>query len=117
MMNYPSIDMAATGSRIVSLRRERSLSVSQMQRFFGFEHPQAIYKWQRGECLPSIDNLYAMSRLFGVSMNDILVASDQDVVVFSVCRKTYLKRTTSDRSPLSQCLRHCQLSQRESQVS
>ncbi|MGN1031206.1 MAG: helix-turn-helix domain-containing protein, partial [Butyricicoccaceae bacterium] len=75
MMDYPGIDMAATGSRIVSLRKAHGYSVSQMQQFFGFEHPQAIYKWQRGECLPSIDNLYAMSRLFGVSMNDILVGN------------------------------------------
>lgn len=82
MIKYPSINLAATGSRIVSLRKAHGMSVSQLQRFFGFEHPQAIYKWQRGECLPSIDNLYAMSRLFGVSMNDILVADDRDVVAF-----------------------------------
>ena len=37
------------------------------------ESPQAVYCWQRGRNLPSVDNLYAISKLWGVSMNDILV--------------------------------------------
>ena len=51
------------------------LTVRELQHYFGFEEPQAIYKWQQGKCLPSVDNLYALSRLFGVSMNEILVQS------------------------------------------
>ena len=57
------------------LRQERGLTVHDLQRFFGFDAPQAIYKWQKGQSLPSIDNLYALSALFQVSMNEILVSS------------------------------------------
>ncbi|MBR2894502.1 MAG: helix-turn-helix transcriptional regulator, partial [Oscillospiraceae bacterium] len=56
------------------LRRERGLSVKDIQTFFGFEEPQAIYKWQRGKSLPSVDNLYALSALLDVSMDDIIVS-------------------------------------------
>ena len=59
MMCFPVIDPAATGANIVRLRLERGLSVRDIQSFFGFEEPQAIYKWQRGQSLPSVDNLYA----------------------------------------------------------
>ena len=45
---FPVIDPAATGQNILRLRLERGLSVRDLQAYFGFEEPQAIYKWQRG---------------------------------------------------------------------
>ena len=74
-IRFPVIDMAATGANIARLRQERGLTVRDLQQFFGFEEPQAIYKWQRGKSLPNVDNLYALSALFRVPMNEILVAS------------------------------------------
>jgi transcriptional regulator with XRE-family HTH domain len=73
VQQYPVIDPVATGKNIVRLRQERGLSVRDLQAFFGFEEPQAIYKWQRGKSLPSVDNLYALGALLDVSMDEILV--------------------------------------------
>jgi len=70
---YPTIDLYATGKNIQRLRQEKGLTVSDLQEFFGFEAPQAIYKWQKGQCLPSLDNLYALGYLLEVRMEDILV--------------------------------------------
>ncbi len=70
---FPVIDLAATGENIRRLRRERGLSVRDLQSYFGFEEPRAIYKWQRGESLPTVDNLYALGKLLGVPMDQILV--------------------------------------------
>ncbi len=70
---YRSIDMAATGRNIAELRRTHGYSVADLQHYFGFDAPQAIYKWQRGQSIPSTDNLYALSYLLGVSMEEILV--------------------------------------------
>lgn len=44
----------------------------------GFESDQAVYKWQRGDSLPTVDNLYALSRLFGTSVDDILRGSREE---------------------------------------
>ena len=74
---FPTIDLHATGENIIRLRKANGLSVRELQHYFGFEEPQAIYKWQQGKCLPSVDNLYALSRLLGVSMNEILVQTSQ----------------------------------------
>ena len=63
---FPVIDPVATGKNIVRLRTERGLSVRDLQSYFGFEDPQAIYKWQQGKSLPSVDNLYALGALFEV---------------------------------------------------
>lgn len=79
---FPTIDMKRTGRQIERLRKDRGLSVRELQTYFGFEHPQAIYKWQWGECLPSVDNLFALARLLGVPMQDLLVGTDQEVPPF-----------------------------------
>jgi len=70
---FPVIDLTATGANIRRLRLERGLTVGDLQRYFGFEQPQAIYKWQKGACLPTVDNLYALGSLFGVPMEQILI--------------------------------------------
>lgn len=77
MSTYPVIDLCATGKNIKRLRKENGMSVTQLQEFFGFEYPNAIYKWQKGMSLPTVDNLLALSVLFRVNMNEILVY-DQD---------------------------------------
>lgn len=73
MIEFPIIDMEATGKNIQQLRMERGLTVREVQEFFGFEEPSAIYMWQRGQNLPSVDNLFALSKLFEVQMEDILI--------------------------------------------
>lgn len=65
-MAYPTIDLAATGAHIRQLRLEQGYSVQDLQTYLGLEHPQAIYHWQHGRNLPSVDNLYALSKLWGV---------------------------------------------------
>jgi len=77
MMNKPFrvIDPVATGANILRLRKERGLTVRDLQTYFGFEEPQAIYKWQRGQSLPTVDNLYALGALLEVTMDEILVQS------------------------------------------
>ena len=70
---FPVIDLVATGNNIRRLRVERGLSVKDLQRFFGFEEPRAVYKWQKGETLPSVDNLYALGFLLETPLEAILV--------------------------------------------
>ena len=70
---FPVIDLAATGENIARLRKDRGMTVRDLQSWFGFEEPQAIYKWQKGKSLPTVDNLYALSKLLDVPMEEILV--------------------------------------------
>ena len=76
---FPVIDLPATGRAITRRRKAAGLSVRDVQTYFGFEYPQAVYKWQHGECLPSVDNLLALSRLLQVPMEDLLVYEDREV--------------------------------------
>jgi len=69
----PMIDMIATGQRITDLRVAAGMSVKDIQEVFGFATPQAIYKWQRGTAMPTLDNLVILAAVFGVAMDDIIV--------------------------------------------
>lgn len=72
-MNIPTIDMAATGRNIEFLRKQAGLSVRNLQDIFGFGTPQAIYKWQHGTAIPSVDNLVILAAILHVKVDDILV--------------------------------------------
>ena len=73
MFNFPTIDMVKTGQNIMRLRIKNGFSVKDIQDVFGFATPQAIYKWQYGTAMPTIDNLVVLAALFQVHMDDILV--------------------------------------------
>ena len=65
---YPVIDMCATGTHIKELMTARELSVQDVQDAMGLASPQAVYRWLCGSNLPSVDNLYALSRFLDVPM-------------------------------------------------
>ena len=73
MYKGPTIDMIKTGANITALRKNRKISVKGLQESMGFNTPQAIFKWQRGDSLPSLDNLVILADLFGVSISEIVV--------------------------------------------
>lgn len=45
---YLSIQQKATGERIRELLKKNGYTVKDIQKFMGFENPQAIYKWISG---------------------------------------------------------------------
>ena len=93
MKKYPVINLKATGARIRELRKAHHLKVEDIARFMGFESEQAVYKWQRGDCLPTVDNLYALSILFETTIEDILQSNreeDESSPLPFLCRKINL---------------------------
>lgn len=76
-MDYPVLDARATGARIRELRVANHLKVEDVARFMGFESEQAVYKWQRGDSLPTVDNLYALSILLRTTVDDILRGKEE----------------------------------------
>ena len=72
-MKFPRISLAKTGKRISSLMKSNHLTVKDIQKEMGFEYPQAIYKWLRGESIPSLDNFVVLALLFNTTIDKILV--------------------------------------------
>lgn len=75
MYKYPVVDLVKTGENITRLMNENHITVRDLQDVFGFEYPQAIYKWKRGDCLPTIDNLIVLASIFNTTIDKIIIAS------------------------------------------
>lgn len=66
------LNMIETGNNISRLRKEKGLSIKEIQEAMGFNTPQAIFKWQRGETLPTVDNLVVLAQLFETTIDEII---------------------------------------------
>ena len=73
MIAMPTINMAATGMNITRLRKSAGLSVRDLADILGFATPQAVYKWQNGVTMPTLDNLVVLAAIFNVTMDQIIV--------------------------------------------
>lgn len=70
------LDTVATGLRIKSLMDERNISIKDVSSIMKLSF-QAVYRWQKGETLPTISNMYILGQLLGMDVDDILVAKEQ----------------------------------------
>ena len=74
-MRIPTVDLNKTGQNICILRKQSGISVKELQELLGFATPQAIYKWQHGDSLPTVDNLVALSVIFAVPIDEIVAVN------------------------------------------
>lgn len=71
--------MLMTGLLIKRLVKERGYCVSEIQKRLGLSCPQPIYRWYSGINLPSVDNLFILSRMLGLHMEDLLIQRDDSI--------------------------------------
>ena len=67
------IDPVATGINMKNMMKSKNMRTSDIQSIFGFNTPQAIFKWFRGDSMPTIDNMVIWADTFNVSIDDIVV--------------------------------------------
>lgn len=77
MMEYPVLNTREVAANLKRMRKERSITVMQVAEFMGFTSPQAVYKWERGDCMPTLDNIFALSRVFDTTI-DILITARRE---------------------------------------
>lgn len=75
---YTSLDMIQTGKKLHYIFIKNGCTVKDIQCFLNLACPQSIYRWIKGQTLPSIDNLYRMAVIFQIHMEDMLVAKNID---------------------------------------
>lgn len=73
-----SIDLVLSGERLRSLIKTNGYSVREIQEILCLSCPQPVYRWFNGTTLPSIDNLYTLSILLNVRMEDLLVFREEN---------------------------------------
>ena len=70
---FTSLDLVRSGQRLYSVMFTNGYSVREVQDILHLSCPQSIYKWIHGTTLPSVDNLYMLSKLFNMHMEELLV--------------------------------------------
>lgn len=75
---FPVIDMEKTGDKIREECRKQKLSPRDVQEYLGLGAFQSVYNWFSGRTLPSLDNMYALSALLGMRMEDLIVEKGHD---------------------------------------
>ena len=83
----PLIDKKKTGIHLRRLMDERGLNVKDVQQYLGLGSVQSVYHWLNGISVPTVDNLYALSELFQIPIDDLLCGNRRYVPA----RKYYLQ--------------------------
>ena len=71
----PTIDMVATGANIKAMVKKNKMKITDVQDIFGFNTPQAIFKWFRGDAMPTIDNMVILAAVFNTTIDNIIVTT------------------------------------------
>ena len=69
----PIIDVKATGTNIKNIIKSKGFRIADVQARCGFNTPQAIFKWMRGDAVPTIDNLIILADMFDVPIDKIII--------------------------------------------
>ncbi len=75
-MSLPVIDLVRTGKNIKRIAKENGFSADKIKDYLGICDKSNVYKWFRGEVLPAVDNLLAMSILFDITINELIVTEN-----------------------------------------
>ncbi len=87
---YPNIDMERTGRKLKYMIEAAGYTPKMIQSYLHLSCVQPIYRWYKGQILPSVDHLLMLSGLLGVHMEDLLVKKSAPILVYDV--ETYSTR-------------------------
>ena len=75
MSNIPSINPSATGANIKLIMKAKGITTSELQSRLGFNTPQSIFKWLRGDMMPSLDNLVILAYILNTPIDNIIITN------------------------------------------
>ena len=71
----PVINKKETGLKLRKIMDEKGFSVKDIQRYLGLGSVQSVYHWLNGISMATVDNLYALSKLFQMPMDEMICGS------------------------------------------
>lgn len=69
--------MELSGKKIYAAIKASGYSIRELQDMLFLSCPQPIYRWCRGKTMPSIDNLYRLSVMLNVPMENLLAVKGE----------------------------------------
>lgn len=75
----PLINVRETGINLRRIMDRRGITVKDVTKYLGLSSLQSVYHWLNGLTMPTIDNLYALSELLQVPIDDIVCGSRKEI--------------------------------------
>ena len=69
---FPTINKKETGVNLRRIMDIRGVKPKDIQEYLGLGCVQSIYRWLDGVSMPTVDNLYAISKMLQVPMDSIV---------------------------------------------
>ena len=69
---FPTINKKETGVNLRRIMDMRGVKPKDIQEYLGFGCVQSVYRWLDGVSMPTVDNLYAISKMLQVPMDSIV---------------------------------------------
>ena len=77
---FPMINKRECGVNLRRIMDMRGITAKDVQEYLGLGCVQSVYRWFNGQSMPTIDNLYALSELFQVSIDTIVRGNRAPIV-------------------------------------
>lgn len=82
--SYPNIDMIKTGKRIKQMIESAGYTPRMIQEELHLSCVQPVYRWYKGQVLPTVDHLLALSDLLKVHMEEFIVKKNPILFLYDV---------------------------------
>ena len=83
---FGSIDMEQSGQKMKWMLTGAGYDVKTIQNYLRLSCPQPVYRWFKGQMLPTVDHLFMLSKLLGVHMEDFLVEKVDEKRFIFICQ-------------------------------
>ena len=77
---FPTINVKETGANLRRIMDKRGITAKDVQKYLNLASVQSVYYWWNGTNMPTIDNLYALSQLLQVTIDEIICGNRKAIV-------------------------------------
>ncbi len=84
------IDRLKTGILLKNIMDKKGITAKDIKEYFNFSSVQSVYHWLEGKSLPTLENVYGLSDLLGVPVDELLYGDRK--AVYSFRRDDYFRR-------------------------
>ena len=77
---YPTINLRETGVNLHRIMDKRGITPKDIKEFLNLGSIQTVYNWCNGLNMPTVDNLYALSQLLRVPIDEIICGNRKAIM-------------------------------------
>jgi len=78
---FPTINLRETGVNLHRIMDKRGITPKDIKEFLNLGTVQSVYNWCNGLNMPTIDNLYALSQLLQVPIDEIICGNRKGLIL------------------------------------